>query len=267
LLARVRPWRRPVVIHPGFTEPHAALIRAGRDVTMVHTDDDFRLRPERVPADADLVVIGNPTNPTGVLHPAEDLLALRRPGRLVVVDEAFMDAVPGETNSLSRPDVSLTSAVQNPDFGGIVIVRSLTKHWSIPGIRAGYVLADPDTITALADLQTPWSVSTPALAAMVALADATDDADRRATELTEWTAQLTTELRARGIRTTDSRAPYVLAHLGEGMHAALREQGIAVRRADTFPGLDHTWVRIAARPPEQTTHLLTALDHLTKESS
>jgi cobyrinic acid a,c-diamide synthase len=267
LLARVRSWRRPVVIHPGFTEPHAALIRAGRDVTVVQTDTDFRLRPERVPADADLVVIGNPTNPTGVLHPVADLLALSRPGRMVVVDEAFMDVVRGETNSLARPDGRLTSAVHNPELGGIVIVRSLTKHWSIPGIRAGYVLADPDTIAALADLQTPWSVSTPALAAMVALADAGDDSDRRAADLTTWTEHLTIELRARGIRTSDSRAPYVLAQVGRGVHAALRDLGIAVRRADTFPGLDPTWVRIAARPPEQTAHLLTALDHITKESS
>ncbi|HZP14580.1 MAG TPA: cobyrinate a,c-diamide synthase, partial [Nocardioides sp.] len=56
LLARVRPWRRPAVIHPGFTEPHAALIRAGREVTIVQTDEAFQLRPERVPADADLVI-------------------------------------------------------------------------------------------------------------------------------------------------------------------------------------------------------------------
>ena len=102
---------------------------------------------------------------------------------------------------------------------------------------------------------------------LVALADATDETGRRAAELTEWTAHLTTQLRGRGIRTTDSRAPYVLAQVGAGVHAALREHGIAVRRADTFPGLDPTWVRIAARPPAQTDHLLTALDHLTKESS
>ncbi|MGL5929561.1 MAG: cobyrinate a,c-diamide synthase, partial [Dermatophilaceae bacterium] len=72
LIARLRRWRRPVVIHPQFTEPHAALEQAGHQVTTVlcRPDDGFALDPGAVPDDADLVVVGNPTNPTGVLHPA-----------------------------------------------------------------------------------------------------------------------------------------------------------------------------------------------------
>ena len=54
-----------------------------------------------MPDEADLVVVGNPTNPTSVLHAREQILALRRPGRIVVVDEAFADAVPGEPESLA----------------------------------------------------------------------------------------------------------------------------------------------------------------------
>ena len=45
-------------------------------------------------------MLGNPTNPTGVLHPADALRRLARPGRLVVVDEAFMDTVPGEAETV-----------------------------------------------------------------------------------------------------------------------------------------------------------------------
>ena len=84
-----------MVVHPQFTEPHAALEQAGHTVTEVVLAHPFALDPAAVPDDADLVVVGNPTNPTGVLHPAEALRALARPGRLVVVDEAFMDTVPG----------------------------------------------------------------------------------------------------------------------------------------------------------------------------
>ena len=54
-----------------------------------------------MPEEADLVVLGNPTNPTSVLHPAADLAALARPGRVLVVDEAFADTVPGEPESLA----------------------------------------------------------------------------------------------------------------------------------------------------------------------
>ena len=79
LLARARPWRRPVVVHPQFTEPHAALEQAGLTVTEVVLAHPFGLDPTAVPDDADLVVLGNPTNPTGVLHPAETLPASRDP--------------------------------------------------------------------------------------------------------------------------------------------------------------------------------------------
>nr|WP_312007783.1 aminotransferase class I/II-fold pyridoxal phosphate-dependent enzyme [Nocardioides alcanivorans] len=71
LVARWKPWRHAVVVHPQFTEPHAALERAGHQVSVVQcrAEDGYRLDPAAVPEDADLVVLGNPTNPTGVLHP------------------------------------------------------------------------------------------------------------------------------------------------------------------------------------------------------
>ncbi|NEE06207.1 aminotransferase class I/II-fold pyridoxal phosphate-dependent enzyme, partial [Streptomyces sp. SID7499] len=97
LIARALPARRPVVVHPQFTEPEAALRAAGHGVgrVLLRAEDGFRLDPQTVPEEADLVVIGNPTNPTSVLHPAALLERLARPGRTLVVDEAFMDVVPG----------------------------------------------------------------------------------------------------------------------------------------------------------------------------
>ena len=262
LIARLRQWRRPVVVHPQFTEPHAALEQAGHTVTtvMCRPRDGFALDPDSIPDDADLVVIGNPTNPTGVLHPADLLRRLRRRGRLIVIDEAFMDAVVGETGSLASERLR-----------GLVVVRSLTKHWSIPGIRAGYVVGDRAHVRRLADRQTPWSVSAPAIAATIACTSrtATPEARERAATLARWRDFLEGGLRGRGIDCAPSAAPFVLARLGRGAHPALRERGIAVRRADTFPGLDSTWVRIAARPPAMTNQLFTALDavHLLQPTS
>ncbi|WP_051072829.1 cobyrinate a,c-diamide synthase [Nocardiopsis valliformis] len=252
LLARLRPWKRPVVVHPQFTEPHAALEQAGHTVTAVlcAESDGFALDPAAVPEDADLVMVGNPTNPTGVLHSAESLRGLCRPGRLVVVDEAFMDALPGEPESLAGERIA-----------GLVVLRSLTKHWSVPGIRAGYAVGDETAVRGLARVQTPWSVSAPAIAATVACVsdEAGTEAERRAKEFDGWRADLEAGLREAGIGFVPSRAPFVLARVGEGVHARLREQGVAVRRADTFPGLDASWVRVAVRPPETTRKLFDAL--------
>jgi len=121
LVARMRAWRHPVVVHPQFTEPEAALVAAGRVVGrhLLKRDDGFRLDPRAFSrtgqhAGADLVVVGNPTNPTGVLHRAADLRAMRRPGRVLVVDEAFMDAVPGEPESLIGPDLEGLLVIRSP---------------------------------------------------------------------------------------------------------------------------------------------------------
>ena len=250
LVARLRPWRRPVVVHPQFTEPHAALEQAGHAVTEVVLPEPFLLDPALVPDDADLVMVGNPTNPTGVLHPAATIRRLLRPGRLVVVDEAFMDCVPGEPESLARDGVE-----------GLVVIRSLTKHWSIPGIRAGYLLGPADVVADLGRGQAPWSVSGPAAAAVEACltAEAADESRRRAEEVVDWRKVLTAGLAELGVAHLESAASFVLARVGSGVHARLRDAGVAVRRADTFPGLDDSWVRIAVRPPETTERFLEAL--------
>jgi histidinol-phosphate/aromatic aminotransferase/cobyric acid decarboxylase-like protein len=250
LLARWRPWTQPVVVHPQFTEPHAALEQAGHRVTDLVLPEPFHLDPALVPDDADLVVIGNPTNPTGLLHPADTLRALLRPGRVVVVDEAFMDCVPGETESLAAERAN-----------GLVVIRSLTKHWGIPGVRAGYLLAGPEAVAELARHQTPWSVATTAAAAVEACLtdEAAAEAHRRALQIGAWRDHLAKGLADLGIDQLPSEASFVLARVGTGVHEQLRHRGIAVRRADTFPGLDDTWVRVAVRPPELTDRLLTAL--------
>ena len=248
LLARARPWRCPVVVHPQFTEPHAALQQAGHRVTEVVLQHPFELDPRLVPDDADLVVLGNPTNPTGVLHRPDAVRALVRPGRVVVVDEAFMDCVPGEPASL----------VTDPH---VVVVRSLTKHWGIPGVRAGYVVGPVGLVFGLRRRRVPWSVSTQAAAVMLACAtdEARAESERRAHEIACWRTHLETGLAALGIEHRPSAASFVLARVGTGVHAALRARGVAVRRADTFPGLDGSWVRIAVRPEPVTDRLVSHL--------
>ncbi|GAA2073692.1 hypothetical protein GCM10009821_10110 [Aeromicrobium halocynthiae] len=252
LVAGLRPWRCPVVVHPQFTEPDVALAREGHQVRHVVSSpgSGFRLEPDRVPEEADLVVLGNPTNPTGVLHPARTIDELRRPGRLVVVDEAFMDGLAGEPQSLAdapRP--------------GVLVVRSLTKLWSIPGVRAGYVLGDADTVAALRARQTPWSVSAAAVAAMIACSSerALAETAVRATALARNRAVLTDGLTELGVPHVDGPAPFVLARPGPGMHTRLRTAGFATRRADTFPGLDDSWLRLSVRRPDVARKLLATL--------
>jgi histidinol-phosphate aminotransferase len=157
LLARILTIRHTAVMDPQFTEPEAALQDAGRAVerVLLREEDGFRLDPAAVPEDGDLVVVGNPTNPTSVLHPAATIAELARLGRTLVVDEAFLDAVPGEREALAG----------RTDVPGLGVLRSLTKTWGLAGLRIGYVLAAPETIADLERAQPLWPVSTQALAA------------------------------------------------------------------------------------------------------
>ncbi|MEU5598961.1 Rv2231c family pyridoxal phosphate-dependent protein CobC [Streptomyces sp. NPDC020298] len=247
LLARALKVCRPVVVHPQFTEPEAALRDAGHTVdrVLLREADGFRLDPAAVPEDADLVVIGNPTNPTSVLHPAGAVASLARPGRVLVVDEAFMDAVPGEREALAG----------RTDVPGLVVLRSLTKTWGLAGLRIGYVLAAPETIAELQRAQPLWPVSTPALAAAGAcvapraLAEAAHAAHRVAAERGHLVAGLSA-FAGRGVRVVSpAQGPFVLVRMpGAGVvRGRLREMGYAVRRGDTFPGLGEEWVRVAVR--------------------
>ncbi|MEU1320265.1 Rv2231c family pyridoxal phosphate-dependent protein CobC [Streptomyces tibetensis] len=259
LLARALKVRRPVVVHPQFTEPEAALRDAGHTVgrVLLRETDGFRLEAAAVPEDADLVVIGNPTNPTSVLHPADAIAGLARPGRVLVVDEAFMDAVPGEREALAG----------RVDVPGLVVLRSLTKTWGLAGLRIGYVLAAPETIEDLQRAQPLWPVSTPALAAAEAcvgpraVAEAAHAAHRIAADRTHLLTGLarfgTAGLRVAG----PAQGPFVLVRLPRAstVRRRLRDLGWAVRRGDTFPGLDEEWLRLAVRDRRTTDAFLEAL--------
>lgn len=251
LLARALRPRHALCVHPSFTEPEAALRAAGHEVHRLVLEPPYRLDPAQVPDEADLVVVGNPTNPTGVLH--EDLAALCRPGRVTVVDEAFLDAVPGEPGGLSSARLP-----------GLVVVRSLTKTWALAGLRVGYLLAAPDLVATLGEAQPLWSVSSPALAALDVCSGRgpVKQAERDAAEVAVLRENLERRLLALGVEVSPgSRAPFLLCRVPDrpDVRDALRDRGVAVRRGDTFPGLTAEHWRTAVRDEAAHEALLAAL--------
>jgi histidinol-phosphate aminotransferase len=240
LLPNLRP-TLAAVIAPSFTEPAVALRSAGVRVHHVVLDRPFGLAGAQVPDDADLVVVGNPTNPTSVLHSREQILALRRPGRIVVVDEAFADSVPGEPESLAddpRPDM--------------LVLRSLTKTWSLAGLRVGYALGAPEVLARLTAQRAHWPVGTLQLTAIAACCapDAVAEAAVGARRLAVLRTEMVSGLRSAGVEPVEGCAPFVLFTVpdAELVRKHLHASGIAVRRCDTFVGLDGRYLRAAVRP-------------------
>ncbi|GAB3700342.1 Rv2231c family pyridoxal phosphate-dependent protein CobC [Saccharopolyspora tripterygii] len=255
LLPALRP-RLAALIHPSFTEPELALRNAGVQVERVVLDpaDGYRLHADQVPDEADMVVLGNPTNPTSALHPADEIRALLRPGRVVVVDEAFIDTVPGERESLAH--------LAEP---GLLVLRSLTKMWGLPGLRAGYALGSPELLAELGRNRPHWPVNSLVLTAVRACCEprAIAESQRAATEFTEHRAGLLDQLAAvPGIEVVRAaEAPFLLLRVPDvqRVRELLRERGIAVRRGDTFPGLGPEHIRVAVRDPEQNSLLVKAI--------
>ncbi|HEY0803699.1 MAG TPA: Rv2231c family pyridoxal phosphate-dependent protein CobC [Pseudonocardiaceae bacterium] len=255
LLPGLRP-RLAAIVHPSFTEPEIALTDADVPVhrVLLRPEDGYALRPSLVPAEADLVVLGNPTNPTSVLHPADAVRTLARPGRVLVVDEAFMDAVPGEPASLAGSQLP-----------GLVVLRSLTKTWALAGLRAGYALAAPDLLARLGRNRPQWPVSSLVLTAVRACAQpaAVAEAQLAAADLARHRAWLVDRLATLpGIEVHEpAAAPFLLLRVPDGpaLRLALRDRGVAVRRADTFPGLTPDHLRVAVRSPDRCAPLLAAL--------
>lgn len=240
LLPQLRP-RLAALIAPSFTEPQAVFDSAGVPVAHVVLEAPFRLSGAAVPADADLVVVGNPTNPTGVLHRRDEILGLRVPGRIVVVDEAFADAVPGEPESLAGRSL--------PD---VVVLRSLTKTWSLAGLRVGYALGAPDVLARLTAQRPHWPLGTLQLEALTACSApaAVAEAEAGARRLAELRSEMAAGLTAAGFPVADGVAPFVLFSVPDAELARkhLAEKGIAVRRCDTFHGLPDGYLRAAVRP-------------------
>ncbi len=260
LPAALRP-KLAACVHPGFTEAEAALRAHGVPVECVLRDPErgFALEPAAVPAAADLVVVGNPASPSGTLDPVAAVLALRRPGRIVVVDEAFMDLVPGEPATLVRDPLD-----------DVIVVRSLTKVLAVPGVRAGYAVAAPALAQRLRAMRPPWSANALALAALAAAAarpQALADAALRADgERSDLESRLTA---VDGVRTWPGAANFCLIEVadGPGVVAALNARAIAVRHAASFPGLGEGHLRLTARGPSENAHLVEALDEAVRRSA
>jgi histidinol-phosphate aminotransferase len=251
LLAQTLRPRRAACLHPSFTESEVALRAVGCEVERILVrGNDWRLEPDDVPDSAELVVVGNPNNPTGRLEQREALRRLIRSQRVVVVDESFMDFVADEHESLAGARRT-----------GLVVVRSLTKLWSLAGVRAGYLLAEPHLVAALAANRQPWSVNAVACAALEWCACDRETPVAVAAAVAHARTDLAAQLVSLGITVWPSAANFLLLELADGEEVArrLRERGIAVRPAHSFPGLGRNHLRVAVRRPAENALLVAAL--------
>jgi histidinol-phosphate/aromatic aminotransferase/cobyric acid decarboxylase-like protein/adenosyl cobinamide kinase/adenosyl cobinamide phosphate guanylyltransferase len=259
LLARALHVRLAAIVTPQYTEPEAALRASGSPVVHVPRDPGagWALDPAAIPDEADLVVLGNPNNPTGTLDDPDRIAAVCRPGRVTLVDEAFMSFVADPA----------ASVLARRDLPGLVVTRSVTKLWALPGVRAGWLAGPPGIVARCAAGRPAWPLGTLELAALELCAD--DEPHRLgvAADVAAERTRLTAALRGLpGVQVAEGAANFVLLRVPDGprVHAELLRRGIAVR-PPTFPGLDAHHLRVAVRDTATTTALATALAEIMEE--
>jgi threonine-phosphate decarboxylase len=251
---------------PGFSEYHAA-------IGPVHSDvKEFRLCPENLfcleaevflenleEERPDLILLANPNNPTGTVIPHSVILQVasfcRRRRAYLVVDESFID--------FTQEPSLIPLAAREPY---LIVVRSLTKFFALPGLRIGYLAAHRTVAQSLSGILEPWSVNTLALAA--AAESIKDSAYRKRTLalVAREREYLLAGLQKLGwIEPFPSQTNFVLARInsrrvrGDSLRKKLESMRLLIRDSCGFKGLGPQYVRFAIRTHTENKRLMSAL--------
>ena len=205
------------------------------------------------------LLLNNPHNPTGHLFSREMVLAALDRFALVVVDEAFMDFLP-----VDQQQSAIAFVQQYPN---LVILRSLTKFYSLPGLRLGYAIAHPDRLRRWQQRRDPWPVNVLAAAAAEAVVK-----DRVFGQQTwDWLAKARDQLlvgmtQLPGLHPYPSAANFLLVQSSQPsdriQEKLLKHSQILIRDCLSFPELGDRFFRVAVRHEAENQRLLDGLAFL-----
>ena len=270
IIPRALSIRSALIVGPTYAEYAHAVSRAGGRASMIMAKKEEKYRPpldqvirrlSRQPRGRqtiDSVFLCHPNSPTGQPASPHDLQALfaatDRAGVWVVVDESFIDYCQ-----------TLTCLPQLPRYQRLIILRSFTKFYGLPGLRIGYSVSSPAVAAVLKRFQPPWSVNAMAQrAARAAIADVAH-ARRTLACVERERARLTTQLSSlEGFAVIPSSANFLLVELppsfgSRAVTADLRRQGLLVRDCSSLEGCTARTIRVAVRSRRDNARLLAAL--------
>lgn len=264
VLARRYENKRVIVIHPTFAEYERTLKAAHAEVVSVVVDDvlHYALPMERLFAEmvgADALIICTPNNPTGVLPKKSELLQLIAHGAKVqceiILDEAFIDWVSEDCSLIDR-------VAEHPH---VIVVRSMTKMYAIPGLRLGYLVASPDIVSTLKVMLPHWNINALALGIGASCLDEKDycnNAIQHAATQRQWLHEF---LVARGCQVTNSVTNYVCFSLPksydvDAFFTYCLAKGVVLRHTKNFKGLNGKWFRVGMKDLTAMSHLHSCLE-------
>lgn len=262
LVGRMLRGKRALIIQPAFSEYEAACRTNGcRADSFLLEAGRWDLNLEKLCSliiQYDAVFLCNPCNPTGIYYSKSEIQTLaetcKEHGCLLIIDEAFYDFV--------AEYESITDWVK--DYEHIIIIRSMTKMFAIPGLRLGYVMASEAIIRKLACMQPHWSMNALALKA----GEWCLDSDKYIEETRELIARERNRLFAffaeKHFLSSPSRVNFYLLKdpLLDNqlpLFEFFLQQGIIPRHTMNFIGLEGEWLRFAVKGPQHNYILMEAL--------
>lgn len=264
VLARRYENKRVIIIHPTFSEYERTLEAAHAEIVPIIVEDiiEYTLPMSRLLEEmkvADALYICTPNNPTGVLPKKVELEQLIEHGAKVkcelIVDEAFIDWVSEECSLIHY-------VASNPH---VIVVRSMTKMYAIPGLRLGYLVASPDIVSALKTMLPHWNINAFALVIGAGCLDEQEYcqmAINHARTQCEW---LRTFLQEQGCQVTNSVTNYICFSLPatyqeDEFFTFCLAKGVVLRHTKNFRGLDGKWFRIGVKDMTAMSYLYSCLD-------
>lgn len=264
LLPRVLGHSRALVPVPSYADYEDPALLHGLDVTLLalRAEEQFRLNLlelESLLQPDQLVLLGQPNNPTGYIMAAQPLrqLAQHHPQTTFIIDESFIDFTDGSQSlRFDRPT-------------NVIIVQSMTKAYAIPGLRLGYAIANAEIVAHVRRQLPNWSVNT--LAQRVGLRAVQDQEylHRSRTFIDHQRKQLHQELsKLPGITVYPGEANFLLLRLdhhklnGQQLAEKTLHQGIAIRVCDNFHNLDGHYLRVAVRTEVEQQQLCRVLKQI-----
>ena len=265
-LLRVFKPKTITIPEPSFNEyERAARLNECRiDFVRLSKEKGFCFDPLKINP-SDMLLLANPNSPTANLLIRTEVDIEKIPAKIIVIDEAFMDFIP-EERSLSW----INKIVYDKR---IIVLRTFTKFFSIPGLRFGFMIADKDIIGKVKNQQVPWNVNMPAQLAAADLINQKDYRQETYSFIEKERAWLSLKLwEMKLFKIYPSCANFLFLKIidscfnGGFLEKKLIEKGILIRNCADFRSLDNSFLRIAVRKRKENEILIRALTEILLET-
>lgn len=262
LIARHLAGQKVMVIHPAFSEYETACRNEGCEIVQVIlSSPNWELDMKKVEDELEevtAVFLCNPNNPTGVHYDKKAVEALveacKKTNTICIIDEAFYDFLP-------EPVTFIHEVL---DSEHVLIIRSLTKMYSIAGLRLGFLAGNPVLLKEIKKRQPHWSVNALAMKAGVLCLRETNHVAKTVKFIYKERTAVFSKLKQLGFEHSSSKLNFYLlrdpkSHNQQELFHFLLKQGLVLRHTNNFPGIEEEWLRVAVRKSFENNLLMEAL--------